>query len=64
MLATSGSVKVTCGTASWSAVATCLPHGASSTGSPFARAAITIDESKTTSLKCAMIACELRWRAF
>jgi len=26
--------------------------------------AITIDESKTTSLKCAIIAGELRWRAF
>jgi hypothetical protein len=26
--------------------------------------AINIAESKTVSLKCAMIACELRWRAF
>ena len=32
--ATSGSVKVTCGTASWSAVAACTPHGASSTVAP------------------------------
>ena len=39
--ATSGSVNVTCGTASWSAVATCVPHGASATGAPFARAAMT-----------------------
>ena len=30
--ATSGSVKVTCGTCSWSAVATCAPHGASLDG--------------------------------
>jgi hypothetical protein len=40
-LATSGSLNVTCGTAAWSAVATWVPHGASSTGEPFARAAIT-----------------------
>jgi hypothetical protein len=38
--ATSGSVKVTWGTTSWSAEATCLPQARSSTGRPAARAAI------------------------
>ena len=38
--ATSGSVNTTCGTAAWSAVATCSPHGAVSTGPPAARAPI------------------------
>ena len=38
--ATSGSVNTTCGTAAWSAVAACSPHGAVSTGCPAARAAI------------------------
>ncbi len=39
--ATGGSEKVTCGTASWSAVATWTPQGAASTRSPLARAAMT-----------------------
>jgi hypothetical protein len=40
-VATSGSPKMMLGTATWSAVATCTPKGASSTGRPRARAAIT-----------------------
>ncbi len=41
--ATSGSVKVTCGTAAWSAVAAWAPHGlVVDVGSPFARAAMTV----------------------
>ena len=38
--ATSGSVNTTCGTAAWSAVATCRPRARCRTGSPAARAAI------------------------